>query len=590
MKIPDFRFGTIPSRVRLTVRVPAYLIPGQRVRVRAGLLPPPQPATPGGYDFQRIAWFEGIGAVGYAVSVPELVEGETSAGWPSAEPLRQVIGERLRKGLSGDGGAVAAALVTGERYAISPAMTNAYRDAGLSHLLAISGLNIGIYAGIVFVVVRGGFAFVPAVALRWDVKKLAALLALLATTFYLLVSGSNVPAVRSWLMGGVVLLSIVLDRKAISFRVLGIAAFFILLWQPESILGPSFQMSFAAVLSLVSGYMIFHPYLAGWRASATGPVSAAWRAGAIYMFGIIASTLLATVATAPYAIYHFHRLPLYGLFANLVAVPVTSIWVMPWLILALALMPFGMEHVALVPLGWGLDIIGDLAVFIADLPHASLHTPPMSVLALVVATLSGLWFCIWQGRWRWWSFPFLVVALLSPWIWPDTPHLLVSGNGKLAAVHDGTGLVLSPGRSDGFTRSMWLERWGEGLEQWDRWSAGDGPLRCDLYGCLYRQNGHVISLAHREEAIVEDCGQVDILVPHHKVSSSSFLRRGCKGTHFIDGRTLAREGSHVIYFDKKEIRITTVSAWQGRRLWSHRDIQGKKKEDAESAKALPTER
>ncbi|NKD76546.1 ComEC family competence protein [Haematospirillum sp. H1815] len=586
--IMGFKPEDTPNRVRLVMRRDFHALPGQRIRLRAGLLPPSPPSAPGSYDFQRIAWFEKIGAVGYGVSTPEFIgEDPSDSVWAFTEVMRQHIGQRLRAGIPGDGGAVAAALVTGERQAISPATIDAYRDAGLSHLLAISGLNIGIYAGIIFVVVRGGLAMVPAVALRWDIKKLAAVLALLATTVYLLISGSGIPAVRSWIMSGVVLCAIVLDRKALSFRVLAVAALLIVLFRPDSILGPTFQMSFAAVLALISGYMILQPRLTNWRARSGGPVSAAWRSGAVYVFGIVSSTLLATVATAPYAIYHFHRLPLYGLLANLVAVPVTAVWIMPWLALALVLMPFDMEALALMPLAWGVDLVRELAILISALPHASLHIPPMTLTALVLATLSGFWLCVWQGAWRWWGVPVLLVSLMSPWVWRDIPQLVVSGDARVIAVSDGEGLILLPGRSGRFTRSTWLERWGQSSESWDRWSTGERPWRCDPYGCLYRHGGYRLALAYREEAILEDCSQVDVIITPLKVSSNSPLRSRCNANRFIDGWTLERAGTHVFYFDNTGIQVRTVVDDQGQRLWSHSQRPALQAKEDETEASVP---
>jgi competence protein ComEC len=261
--------------------------------------------------------------------------------------MRQAVTERVLAGLSGQAGAVAAALLTGERGAIAKDVLAAMRDAGLAHLLAISGLHIGLFAGILFFVSRALLALWEPVALRYPIKKWAAAVALAGTAFYLLLSGATIPTQRAFLMGGLVIMAILLDRTGISMRSVAWAAVAVLLMQPESLLGASFQMSFAAVVALVAAFEWYGLRRGRWT-NDTPP-----RRLLNYFAGVALATLIAGLATAPFAAYNFNLIADYGLAANLLAVPMTALWIMPWGVAALALMPFGLEAVALNPMGLG---------------------------------------------------------------------------------------------------------------------------------------------------------------------------------------------------------------------------------------------
>jgi competence protein ComEC len=244
-------------RIRLRGMQPT-IRPGDEIRVRAVLTPPPPPAVPGAYDFQRQAYFDGLGAVGYSVggaTVLPLSEERPRVGiglWFAR--LRSVVAERVRAHLDGATAAVTIALLNGEQRAIPERVMTAIRDSGLAHLLSISGLHIGLVAGIVLFVVRGGLALVPPLALRFPIKKWAAVVSVFAAGAYTLLAAAPVPSQRSFLMIAVVLLAMLVDRQGISMRLLAFAALVVLLTQPEAMLGPSFQMSFAAVLALMCGY------------------------------------------------------------------------------------------------------------------------------------------------------------------------------------------------------------------------------------------------------------------------------------------------------------------------------------------------
>ena len=290
LHLPRIEPAQTPSKARIRLHRKSELEIGQRISVLSKLSPPPEPVFPGAYDFQRRAWFEQLGAVGFALSRVRVVDDAvaTDSG-AAAEPddvagtntialaialLRQTIAERIRAAQPNPEGAIAAALITGDRSAIPADVIEAMRDSGLAHLLAISGLHMGLVAATIFFAVRAMLAMWERGTLRYPVKKWAAITAIVGSFAYLLLSGMTVPTQRAFLMTGIVLLAIILDRTAISLRLVAWAATFILLITPEAILGASFQMSFAAVVVLVAAYeMLRGPE------SAFGLVAAASGAG-----------------------------------------------------------------------------------------------------------------------------------------------------------------------------------------------------------------------------------------------------------------------------------------------------------------------
>lgn len=555
------RLAEAPLRIRLRLsRNSPAVTPGQRISVRAVLRPPPPPSLPGGYDFARAAWFEGLGAVGYAVTAAQ-VTGDPAGGGEEAfalwlADLRYRVTQRIAGTIGGEAGAVAAALITGERAAVSEQTWDAYRDSGLAHLLSISGLHFSMVAGLVFLVVRGALAALPWVALRFAIKKWTAAVALAATFFYLLLSGATVPTQRSFAMIAIVLLAVLVDRAAISMRTVAWAALAVLLWQPQALVGASFQMSFAAVVALVAGFEAAKPYLTAWRGEG-GVVR--WLA--LYLGGVSFTTLVAGSATALYTIHHFSRFATWSLAGNLLAVPLTGVVVMPAGLLAMVLMPFGLDGPALAVMGWGVEICNRLAAAVASWPGAAVVLTPPPAAAMALFSLGGLWLCLWRRRWRLWGLPPMLVALA--WMpFAEPPDLLIDGNGELMAVRgaDG-GLLLSTLKRGGFVRGAWVERAGQGVppRSFAEAAAAD-RLSCDSAGCLWRGGGRAVALVRRPEALAEDCAVAAVVV------SVVPIRRPCPSAQVtVDRIDLWRQGPHALWLDGP--RVLSVRAWRGERPW-----------------------
>ena len=317
---------------------------------------------PGGYDFGRADYYDGIGAVGFAYGAAKPADiGAPPLGIVLRKPLadlRETIRRRIIAVLPGDTGEIAAALVMGDQRGISEATQEAMRASGLGHVLSISGLHMALVAGSTFWLIRALLALSPGLALTRPIKKWAAAGALAVATFYLAISGANVATQRAYIMLAVILCAVMLDRRAITLRNVAIAAILVLLIEPESLLTASFQMSFAATLALVAGYEALRERAARKAALATaadrGPVARLWRAA----YGLFLTSLIAALATTPFAIYHFQRAAPLALLANLAAMPVIGVLVMPAALFSVVLMPFGLEFARPRPDGLGHRLDG----------------------------------------------------------------------------------------------------------------------------------------------------------------------------------------------------------------------------------------
>ena len=313
-KIEAPRLREAPERVRVAVRKDTAPVVGSFIAFKAHLSPPLEPLRPGGYDFARDMYFQQIGASGYALGKITLMTPPNTGGlWlryaAFLDNLREVIDKRMRAVIPGDRGAIASALITGKRDAITLPVNDAFYISSLAHVLSISGYHMAVVAGIVFFFIRAGLALIPLLAVRHPIKKWAAAGALVAAAFYLLLSGNEVATQRSFIMIAIVLIGIMLDRPTLTFRTIAVAAFVVLLFAPQAVVHPSFQMSFAATLALIAAYQYGLP----WRAKVDTPLharAALW--GAREVTGLILASLVAGLATTPYAAFHFHRVAPYG--------------------------------------------------------------------------------------------------------------------------------------------------------------------------------------------------------------------------------------------------------------------------------------
>ncbi len=560
--VGDLSPAARPYRVRLsTGRAAPGLQAGSAVRVRATLMPPAEPALPGDYDFARQAWFERLGALGYTFAAAEL---DASAApppwdlqaWATVERLRQGIAQRVTAVLPGQTGAIAVALITGERGGITEATNNAFRDSGLLHVLSISGLHMAVMAGAVFYLVRLILAAVPALALAYPIKKWAAAAAMLGALAYLMISGSAFATVRSAIMIAIMFLAVILDRPALALRNVVLAAAVILVLFPESLFDVGFQMSFAAVVALISVYEALSGR--GSLFASRGPVMRF----ALFMGGIVLSTLIASVAVAPFAAYYFHKSQQYAVLANLIAIPICDLIVMPAALAALILMPLGLEAPPLWVMGRGIDAMLWTAERVAALPGAVLPIPAIPTAAFLLMIAGGLWLALWQTRWRLAGAALAAAGLaLAPTL--RLPDLLIGRDGVLVAVRkeDGQLSAVGAGRVP-FELARWLEHDGDRRTAQE---AGRGTgFRCDAVGCRTRVKGLTVAVAQRPAAFADDCRRASILV------SSIASPKGCTAPKaVVDFFAARREGTHALYIeDDGKISVETVARARGQRPWS----------------------
>jgi len=555
--------GPTPERIRLRLRPrgPEIAV-GERLRLRALLNPPAPPVMPGAFDFARFCWFRQLGATGRALTAPERIAAAPRVG-PLAiavNALRQNLTARIVAVLPGDQGAVTAALITGDQMPISAGLMQAYRDSGLAHILSISGLHISLAAGLVFVGLRSLLALCPPIALRYPIKKVAAALAILLAWGYTLLAGAPVPAERSLLMIVLVLVAVLLDRAVLSMRPVALAATLLLLWQPEELTGASFQMSFAAVVALIALAEAWSPRQAAWHAAHPGLL---WGVG-LYLVGVTLTTLTASLITAAYAIHHFNRFAVWAVAANLLAIPLTGFWVMPWALGLVLLLPFGLEAVALVPMGWGIEGLNRIALAVAGWPDSAVTTPSLPLSGLILFTLGGCWLCLWRRRWRWGGLAAMGLGLATMAL-PTPPDLLVDGHGKAFALRAADGRLLLGGTGGGMLRDTWSRRAGPASDEpWPRDGVSrDGRLSCTPSGCRWHPDTRTVALILAEEDMPAACAEAGIVI------SAVPLRQDCPGPdQVIDRFDLWRRGAHALWLHPGGVTVVSVAASQGQRPWS----------------------
>lgn len=545
-----------PARVRVSIHGDQMLDnfrPGEVLILTGHLSPPSGPAEPGGFDFQRHAWFLQLGAVGYTRNPVLRLE---SPDIPDARmrifALRMAISRAVQGAIPGEPGAFAAAIMTGDRSGMGQASLAALRASNLAHLLAISGLHMGLLTGFVFAVIRYGLALVPWVALRWPTKKIAAVVALLVGAFYLALSGGNVATERAFIMVAVVLVAVLLGRRALTLRAVAIAAVIVLVWQPEALTGPGFQMSFSATVGLIAVFR-------GLRKVDLTRVPR-WSRPALSVF---VSSLVAGLATAPYAAAHFNMVSHYGLIANLLSVPLMGVLVMPAAVLATCLAPLGLDWIGFALMEWGLRWILFVAGFVADQPGAVSHVVAPAKLVLPLLTLGILWLILWQGRLR---FAGLAVAALAFVIWHGStrPALLVAEDGALIGLMGAQGRVLSKPAGGSFVAGIWLENDGAPVAQQNA-AARDGLLRDGRAVTAVLGDWRVMQVSGKTTlAGLQGCGGADVLV----INQTEETPRPCQ---VYDLPRLRQTGSLAFDLNASgDLVIVTAQSAAGNRLWNGR--------------------
>lgn len=547
-----------PRRVRVSLHgdtLDIDPVAGTRVMLTGHLGPPSGPTEPTGFDFRRMAWFEQLGAVGYARS-PVLAMAPPQAGLGLAlTRLRHRISAGIRARLPGETGGFVAAILTGDRSGVGLETTEDLRRSNLAHLLAISGLHMGLLTGVVFGVFRAALALVPGIALRWPIRKIAALGALLAAAAYLALSGGNIATQRAFIMAAAMLLAVIAERRAISLRSVGLAALIVLVWRPEAVLSAGFQMSFAATVALVAVFAALRDRRRGKPRANVGRL----RRMLAPLATAALCSLVAGLATAPIAAAIFHRFTDYGLIANLVSVPLMGLLVMPAAVLAALLWPVGGEAIGLWLMELGTRWILGVAHAVGGLDNAitPVAVPPGWVVP--VLALGGLWLALWPGRARLAGLAVMAFAG-SGWALVERPALLIDREAALVGVMLPEGRTLSRARGAGFIAERWLAADGDAASQAVAAARGgmapiNGGVRFEFAGTVWV---HLHGRAG-ERALAEHCQ------PGVTVILAARAPQPVGACRLLDLRALARTGAIAVDAQGRE---TTTQGLVGHRPWT----------------------
>ena len=546
----------VPARVRLSLHGDQRWLdphPGQTVLITGHLSAPDGPVEPGGFDFRRMAWFDGIGAVGYTRVPAVLLE---PAGQALAiSRLRGRIAAAVRAALPGDTGAFAAAITTGDRSGIAAETLADLRVSNLAHLLAISGLHMGLMTGVVFGLLRLLLALPSSIALGWPTKSIAAGGALAAGAFYLALSGGNVATQRAFVMAAVILIAVMLNRRAMTLRAVAVAATLILILRPEAMTEPGFQMSFSATVGLVWVFRML-------RDRSLGRGAAKWVAT------LIISSAVAGAATAPFGAAHFNQLSQYGLIANLLSVPLMGAVVMPGAVLAAVLAPFGLAWIGLGVMAPAIDWILLIARTVAGWNGAAIPViaPGSTVLPLI--SLGAIFLILWQGRERWLGILPMILGVVL-WSQVTRPEVLVDGQGSLGGVLTSKGRALSKAKGGSFAARVWLENDGDSVDQISaasRWGERMPLGRRDLPEEAHRQPLAVVHIHGRDntDRAERECRDGVIVV------TSADMPKAARDCIMLDRATLRETGAVALASVAGRPVLSTVADFSGERPWTRR--------------------
>jgi competence protein ComEC len=520
---------------------------GQGVRLQAILSAPPGPVVPGGYDPARAAYFSRISAYGFSTSAPEAVMLE-SRNWQESQArriarFRYGLAERIRVQAPEATAGLQVALLTGIRSYIPDAQTDALRAAGLAHVLAISGLHMGLLAGGAYALSSLFLAMIGPLARRYDMRKFAAVIGALSATGYLILSGGSVATQRAYIMALIVFLAVILDRRAFSIRSVSIAALITLTLHPEALISAGFQMSFAAVIALVIVYR-------NWQ----GPLYERRTIGSRFTTGLATlsiTSFVAGTATAAYAVMHFNRMASYGFIGNLLAMPIFTFAVMPAALATLIAMPFGLEWAPLQVMGASLSLLLWVAEWVAGWSSAMVHikSPPNWIVA--VYSLGFLWLCLGEKSLKLMSLAVFTVCLIA-WGLNPTPDMRVSDDGRIA-IWDSEArdtLYVGSNRADRYGREQFTRR--AGTAEVETQSYADTFALCDALACRLKISGKSVSIVSHPSEVPEECRHSDLIVLTER-DAGPVAKRGCKA-QIIGPRELKTNGAYDIYLGGKTIK------------------------------------
>jgi competence protein ComEC len=572
-KAEGLRPEETPYRLRLTLRETPHVEAGAFISVTARVLPPARLVLPGGYDFARDAYFARIGGVGSVLGRIETVPAPASAGpWlaltTAIDRARNALAQRIFTIVGGDEGAVAAAMVTGKRDLLSDKARELIREAGIFHIITISGVQMTLVAGMIFWIVRRLLAFSTMLALRCPIKKWAAGAAILGAIAYDVVTGSRVGTERALFMTLIVLAAVIADRRAITMRNLAYAAFAVIIFEPEAVLGASFQLSFAAVSALVAVSEARMEISARKRAERerrepppSGFLSRLLGRAVEVLAWLFIATFCATLATASYMAYNFHELSPYVLIGNPLTLTIIEFFAVPGALLGALLYPLGLDGPVWHYVGSGIELIFWAAAKIAAAPDSTFHIRAFAPWAILFLTLGVLSVVLWRSLlMRLTSLAFLIVGIIGA-VSGRGFDVAIAPTGESAAVRLSDGkLAVIGARPDPFEAEQWLRADGDGREARALLALG---TYCDKLGCVGRlTNGSALALVTQQSGFEEDCLRADIIVSPHKAPAT------CAAPLVLDRPSLENSGAVTLQITAKGFAINSARSPDEDRPWS----------------------
>lgn len=549
--LEDFDGKKINGTFRITLRDKEENFKvGECVEMAARLQPLAKAVIPEGYQFDRKNFYEGYSGSGYAISPVYRVECSLPSSNTKINLLswREKIVQHIFKVLPPEQAAITATLITGEKSLIPQEIINNYRDSGLAHFLSISGLHMSMIAGLMFFMTRFILALIPSVSLRFDTKKISALMAIVISAVYLGLSGAEVPAIRAFVMTFVVLLGVLFNRRAISMYTIAIAATIILVLYPHALVGAGFQMSFAAVVCLVAFYERYTTALQNFISNSNDNLFfKSVKIILLYFIGILISDFIASLATLPFAVYHFNRIALYTSLANLLAAPLIGFVIMPFVLVSLLLIPVGLGTYPLHVVGFGVLWVNRITEWVSSLDGASYLIMSEPLWGLLLVVFGGLWLCIWQGKIRNFGWIAIAIGILSVGT-VNKPDILISADAKVLALRDNKNrLVVLPSRGKHFIKQQWLDK------------TASKPLDAKEYA----------KLKQIYKGKITDSEWLDLVCNKSKCVYKKKFQLMKNGKLILAGKPLNLSGSEgmVIYMGKN-LRTQSIREYIGQRLWN----------------------
>lgn len=577
-------YGEIPKIVRINshhTKHNNFLKIGAIIEVNCVLSPPPKPILPNAFDLARHIYFKQIGAIGYAIQAPRVAHGvkHFDKWWHIQliiNNIRQNIANRITLNMDNNTAAIAKGILVGDASGINQSDWEALRAAGTAHLIAVSGMHIAVVSGLVFFIVRFLLSLIPAISLRYDSKKIAAIVAIILTLIYLLLAGSPISGQRSFFMAAIVLIGILVDRDAHGVRCITIAAIVILLITPESLFSASLQMSFAASLVLVANFQYNIEHL-----KQSLSKQSYWQKCFIYAANLIVSSLLASLATMPFILYHFQQFSPYSVIANFFCVPLSDFVFMPAGMIALILMPLHIEWLPLYVMKLGINFMMLISHSIHKLPQAIIHVNTVHDTGLIAISIAIFLLCISKNRMYHISIPLIIYWTITLGMQNPTPALIISGGRKLFAVslhetqHKASSVstinrnasshklykndVLVPSSLivERYVREMWKNAYEDKIDvskNLNKYNIKD----CNSNYCLWQQYGKIVMIiASQEELELHEVDGKMVCPPNTDIFVNMHDDRVCEHAKIrIVAKDLDQHGTHVVYFKRR-------GAWEG---------------------------